>query len=83
MQPATGSTVIFVTLACTATATVLLTPPAVTVTVAIPLTGLPPLIPLQLMGVVSESQTPAQTNPALETVTMALFDDEKVMLAVT
>jgi hypothetical protein len=73
-----------VILAWTFTVAALVIPPAVTVMVALPLTGfLFPSRPLQLIGVVRESQTPAQIRPALETVTMLLFEEEYVMFAAT
>src|SRR5262249_3783227 len=61
---------------------VLLTPFAVAVMVALPVSGLPPeSVPLQTTN--DASQTPAQTRPLVETVTRLGFDEVKVTVAIT
>src|SRR5262249_14883600 len=62
------------TVGCTDTGTgVLFTPPAVAVTLAVPVAGL-------LHTRKLASHTPAQTRPLVETVTRLVFEEEKVMV---
>src|SRR5262249_29238073 len=61
---------------------VLLTPFAVAVMVALPVSGLPPeSVPLHTTN--DASQTPAQTRPPVETVTRFGFEELKVKVAIT
>src|SRR5262245_4606515 len=82
-HPATGSTVTEVTEGCTATFTgPLVTPWAVAVTIADPVTGLPDeSLPLQTTN--AESQTPPQIRPEGETVAILVFDELKVNVVET
>jgi hypothetical protein len=82
-HPDTGSTVTEVTEGCTETVTgPLLTPWAVAVMVAVPVTGFPnESKPLQTTKV--ESQTPPHTLPEGEMVAILVFDELKVKVVVT